>query len=110
MENYLAQNADDLCAGLTDLSVVKVRAGAPIILYPMNSYRMRVARWTMVPVWAFTWSQLEVLQFTQNGDSGEVVVSAHGKFDTHRKWVMFAIVKSLAMCGLGNIGVDFRMG
>lgn len=53
MENYLTQNADNIRAGHTDLSIIKVKAGMPISLSPMIWIRMHMFSWSITLTLSF---------------------------------------------------------
>lgn len=110
MEGYFAQNANNIRAGHTDLSAIKVRAGAPITLSPMIWYERHMWSWTLRLAWTFTWSRLEALQFKQGRDEDKVSISGLGNFDTRRRWATFVLMNTLVKWGWRRVGLDFRMG
>ena len=110
MENYLAQNANDIRAGNTDLSTFKVLAGAPIVLSPMIYYHGIIRSWNVRLARTLTWSRIEAMQFGQRRDGGKVETKGVWKLDTRKNRIAFRFLNTLAKCGWKRIGLDFRMG
>lgn len=110
MEFYLAQNTDYIRAGHTDLSAIKVRAGAPITLSPVIWYERHMWSWTVRLTWTFTWSRLDALQFKLESDEDKVSIAGLGNFDTRRRQVVFFLLNMLVKCGWRRVGLDSRMG